>query len=99
MDIQEWCKRINKARRFKFQNIDTPQDELLSLYRQVSSLSADIAVDMGIRKISHHPQPSIQNSIVSIMLNVFFLCDLYNVDIEKELTAGEHWFLTSKELR
>ena len=90
----EWKERIVEAINERFPKKMSPEDKVISLVCQVASVGEEIQFSKGTRKFISKPEHEneIGQTIVSVMLDIFVLCDMYDVDIDKELEKCEQWF-------
>ena len=99
MEIMEWKKLITEANYRKFPRRWSPQDKLISLVTQTGDIGEKIQVLQGIRNFDKRPNDSINQLLIGALIDILVLCDMYNVDIDKELADALNWFNNSEEVR
>jgi len=93
MDIQEWADRIMKATDKRFPDRLSLKDKVLSLTSQVGNLAEKVQVLDGTRKKDKRPNEPIQETAVSVLIDILIICKMLETDFDIELSKGEKWFL------
>jgi len=100
MEIMKWREKIVKVLYKKFSKKWSSQDRLLAIISQIADLTEQIQYEQGIRQIQPaHINKPIQYLIASVFVDLFVLCDLYNVDLDKELQSNLEWLQNLEEVR
>ena len=94
MEIVEWQKRLVSAVKGRFPREWSAEDRVIGLLNQVSSVGEEVQSIAGLRKSRQHD--SLQHLIAVILVDVFMLCDMFNVNLDKELQKALDWFQETK---
>ena len=98
MDIEQWQKEFIEAHEKRFTGSKwTAQDRLISLIAQAAEVGEAIQSRQGLK--SAKGSKSVQHLITSIFPDLFLLCDMLNVNLNKELTEALGWWQHSKAVR
>lgn len=90
MTLQEWQKEFVKAVESRFPKWTFDQ-RLHSLHKQVSDV-------FYTHQIGEMNNVTIQTRIADIFVDLFLICDEFNVDFDKEFKVILEWFKDPKNL-
>lgn len=93
MEMEEWQQKFVDAVAQKFPlNKDnwTSRDRVLSLMSQVTDVGIAIQSDEGIR-LDRKNEDSTRHLIASVFIDLFLLCEEYEVDLEEEWKEALDW--------
>jgi hypothetical protein len=98
VEITEWKEKIVEAVRKKFPKKWSTQDRLLGIVSQVADTAERIQFEEGLKQLTHLDKP-VPRLIANIFVDLFVLCHIYNVDLNKELQEVLDWLQQSDEVR
>ena len=98
MDIVLWQKKWAQEVKKTFPRPFTTEGRFLSLFRQVSEASMEMAKSKGIVALSHHVSHNNYKQYLSnIFIDLFVLCEEEEVNLEEEFKTALKWFKEQRE--